>query len=144
MPSRDSNDVVRLQRLKVTFGHAEHFTVNCLVVLSKIGCASGYVGLRIKKLDGVAGNGHITDDGVVHMHEHLTRPGDVLVFDNVPEHIDRCNRNACRVDDRHALGYGMLRAPLLYLGLECGMVLAAVNVGVKARIAQQILSCREA
>lgn len=75
-----SDHVMCLQRLKVTFGQAEHFTVNCLVVLPEIGCALGYIGLRVEKLDGVAGNGHVADNGVMHMDEHFARACDALVI----------------------------------------------------------------
>ncbi len=75
-----SDHVMCLQRLKVTFGQAEHFTVNCLVVLSEIGCALGYIGLCVEKLDGVAGNGHVADNGVMHMDEHFARACAALVI----------------------------------------------------------------
>lgn len=75
-----SDHVMCLQRLKVTFGQAEHFTVNCLVVLPEIGCALGYIGLCVEKLDGVAGNGHVADNGVMHMDEHFARACAALVI----------------------------------------------------------------
>lgn len=75
---------------------------------------------------------------MLQVHKHLARIGDVVIVDDIGEHVDRRNRDTGRIDDVHALLNGVLGAPLLDLGLERGVVLAAVNVGVKARILKQV------
>ena len=75
---------------------------------------------------------------MLQVHEHLAGVGDVVVVDDVGEHVDRRHRNTGRIDGVHALLDGVLGAPLLDLGLERGVVVAAVDVGVKARILEQV------
>ena len=77
---------------------------------------------------------------MLQVDEHLACAGDVLVVDDILEHVDGSHRHACRVDDRNALRDGVLSAPLLDLGLESGVVLAAVDIGVEARVGEQILT----
>ena len=123
---------------KVGIGQAEHTLVDLLVVLTQIRCALVDLRLGVHELDRVAGHDHVADDRVLQVHKHLARIGDVVVVDDVGEHVDRRNRDTGRIDDGHALGNGVLGAPLLDLGLERGVVLAAVDVGVKARILEQV------
>ena len=89
-------------------------------------------------LTGLPGTIMVADDRVLQVHKHLTRIGDVVIVDDIGEHVDRRNRDTGRIDDVHALLNGVLGAPLLDLGLERGVVLAAVDVGVKARILEQL------
>ena len=136
--AKNSDHFFFFQPGKVCVGQAEHTLVDLLVVLTEVGRALGDLRLGIHELDRVAGDDHVADDRVLQVHEHLAGVGDVVVVDDVGKHIDRRNRDTGRIDDGHAIGDGVLGAPLLDLGLERGVVLAAVDVGVKARILEQV------
>ena len=136
--AKNSDHFFFFQLSKVCVGQAEHTLIDLLVVLTEVGRALGDLRLGIHELDRVAGDDHVADDRVLQVHEHLTGVGDVVVVDDVGEHVDWRNRDTGRIDDGHAIGNGVLGAPLLDLGLERGVVLAAVDVGVKARILEQL------
>ena len=139
VPRNDiSDNVLCLQFLKVTFGQAEKLTVNCLVILSKVRSALGNISFSVEQLYRVARNDHVADNGVIEVYEHLSCTCDMLVIDNVCKHVDRSNGDACCIDDGNALLNGVLRAPFFDFRLEFCMILAAENVGGKARILKQI------
>ena len=93
---------------------------------------------HVQQLDGVAVDAHVADDRVVQGHEHLSDVGNAVVRGDPAHVVDGGGGHACGIDGLHRLVDGVQAGPLFNLGLQGRVIVAALQVAVKARVRQQV------